>query len=109
MKVAKGTGKATLPGELQVWRYTDHDLVALASEPSPGGASRGLLAPVWRGERPVRETSAIDDLTDARERTKAEIDTLPDELRRFEGAGARKLVASDALVTAIERLVAEAR
>ncbi|HEY8076698.1 MAG TPA: hypothetical protein VIF62_21380, partial [Labilithrix sp.] len=30
MKVAKGTGKATLPGELQVYRFSDHDVVALA-------------------------------------------------------------------------------
>jgi nicotinate phosphoribosyltransferase len=109
MKVAKGTGKATLPGELQVWRFTDHDLVSLAKEPSPGAASRAMLAPVWRGEAPVRETSAIDDLTDARERAKEEIAALPDDLRRIDGSGTRKLVASDALVAEIERLVAEVK
>jgi nicotinate phosphoribosyltransferase len=109
MKVAKGTGKATLPGELQVWRFSDHDVVALASEPSPGGTSRPLLEPVWRGSAPVRETSAIDDLTDARERTKHEIESLPDELRRLDVASPRKLVASDGLVREIERLVEEAK
>lgn len=109
MKVAKGTGKATLPGELQVWRFADHDLVSLAKEPSPGGASRAMLAPVWRGEAPVRETSAVDDLTDARERAKEEIAALPPELRALEPKGTRKLVASDALAAEIERLVAEAR
>ncbi len=74
MKVAKGTGKATLPGELQVHRFDDHDVVSLASEPSPGG--RALLEPIWRGKKPVRETSAVDDLTDARERARDEIAAL---------------------------------
>jgi nicotinate phosphoribosyltransferase len=109
MKVAKGTGKATLPGELQVWRFADHDLVSLASEPAPGGAARGMLRPVWRGEAPARETGAIADLLEARTHAKAEIEALPEELRRLDGAAKRKLVASDALVGAIERLVGEAR
>jgi len=109
MKVAKGTGKATLPGELQVWRFADHDLVSLASEPSPGGASRAMLAPVWRGTSPTHETSAIDDLTDARERAKEEIEALPAELKKLDSSAKRKLVASDALVAEIERLVAEAK
>jgi nicotinate phosphoribosyltransferase len=109
MKVAKGTGKATLPGELQVWRFADHDLVALASEPSPGGG-RAMLAPVWRGDAPVHETDARADLENARVRARGEIAGLPEELRRIDrGAAARKLVASDGLVREIERLVAEAR
>jgi nicotinate phosphoribosyltransferase len=112
MKVAHGTGKATLPGELQVWRFSDHDLVALASEPSPGQGARALLSPVWRGEAPVRETSARADLAEARERCRADLAALPAELRVLEptpAAGTRKLVASDALVREIERLVREAR
>jgi nicotinate phosphoribosyltransferase len=116
MKVAHGTGKATLPGELQVWRFSDHDLVALASEPSPGQSARALLAPVWRGDAPVRETSARADLADARERCRADLAALPAELRALEAPDAketrgvtRKLVASDALVREIERLVGEAR
>jgi nicotinate phosphoribosyltransferase len=108
MKVAKGTGKATLPCELQVWRFSDHDLVSLASEPGPGGA-RAMLAPVWRGEGPVNESDARVDLESARRRAREEIATLPDELRRLDpGNGTRKLVASDGLVRQIERLVAEA-
>jgi nicotinate phosphoribosyltransferase len=110
MKVAHGTGKATLPGELQVWRFADHDLVALADEPSPGGGARPVLAPVWRGDAPVRETTARADLAEARERAKAEISALPSDLRALDARDVvRKLVASDALVTEIERLVAEAR
>jgi nicotinate phosphoribosyltransferase len=110
MKVAHGTGKATLPGELQVWRSSDHDLVALASEPAPGGGARPVLAPVWRGDHPVREATAKADLAAAREHCRAEIDALPADLRALETKGtSRKLVASDALVREIERLVAEAR
>jgi nicotinate phosphoribosyltransferase len=110
MKVAHGTGKATLPGELQVWRSSDHDLVALASEPAPGGGARPVLAPVWRGDHPVREATAKADLAAAREHCRAQIDALPADLRALETKGtSRKLVASDALVREIERLVAEAR
>jgi nicotinate phosphoribosyltransferase len=108
MKVARGTGKATLPGELQVWRFADHDLVALASEPAPSGG-RPMLLPVWRGDAPVAETDARADLEAARARARAEIAALPDELRGLDTGGAkRKLVASDALVAEIERLVGEA-
>ena len=52
MKLARGSGKATLPGELQVYRFADHDLVALADEAAPSGG-RALLQPVWRGRAPV--------------------------------------------------------
>lgn len=113
MKVARGTGKATLPGELQVWRSSDHDLVALAREPSPSGGARPVLSPIWRGDAPVREIGARVALEEARERARAEIHALPSELRSLRPPGplgtARKLVASDALVAEIERLVAQAR
>jgi nicotinate phosphoribosyltransferase len=110
MKVAKGTGKATLPGELQVWRCSDHDVVALAREPSPGGAARPMLEPVWRGGAAVSKTTAREDLAAARQRAKTALAELPAELRRIDDASgpARKLVASDALVAEIDRLVAEA-
>lgn len=108
MKVAKGTGKATLPGELQVWRQSDHDVVCLASEPSPGG--RAMLLPVWRGDAPVARTDARADLAAARARAKDEIAALPEELRSLApDPRSRKLVASDALAREIERLVQEAR
>jgi nicotinate phosphoribosyltransferase len=108
MKVAKGTGKATLPCELQVWRFGDHDVVALASEPALGGA-RAMLAPVWRGDAPVTESDPRAALAAARTRAREEIALLPEELRRVDsGAASRKLVASDALVAQIEKLVADA-
>jgi nicotinate phosphoribosyltransferase len=109
MKVAHGTGKATLPGELQVWRSGDHDLVALASEPSPGGGARAVLAPVWRGEAPVAERPAAAHLAEAREHARRELEALPAAQRALDPSAARTLVASDALVREIERLVGEAR
>ena len=111
MKVAKGSGKATLPGELQVWRFADHDLVSLASEPAPGGGARKMLDQVWRGEKRTGATDARADLALARSRAAEEVASLPEELRILDTAkaGKRKLVASDGLVSEIERLVAEAR
>ena len=110
MKVAHGTGKATLPGELQVWRFGDHDLVALAREPSPSQGARAMLAPVWRGDAPVQETSAMAHLAAARAHARTEIEALPPALRALDDPPpARKLIASDALVREIERLVGEAR
>ena len=44
MKLARGTGKATLPGRLQVHRFGDHDLVALAGEAVPSGGQRAAAA-----------------------------------------------------------------
>ena len=110
MKVAHGTGKATLPGALQVWRFHDHDLVALASEPAPGGGARSLLEPFWRGDAPVAKTDAKTDLGAARSRAHEEMAGLEPDLRAVaKGEAKRKLVASDALVSEIERLVGEAR
>ncbi len=109
MKVAHGTGKATLPGELQVWRFADHDLVALASEPSPGAGARAALSPVWRGEAPVLEQPATAHLAAAREHARQELAALPAAQRSLEASCHRTLVASDALVREIERLVGEAR
>jgi len=112
MKVAHGTGKATLPGELQVHRFADHDLVSLAGEPAPGGGGKALLQPVWRDNRSVTGTNAREALAAARDVAKAGVDALPAELRAIEvakvAAPTRKLVASDALVREIDRLVAEA-
>jgi nicotinate phosphoribosyltransferase len=111
MKVAKGTGKATLPGELQVWRFSDHDLVSLASEPSPGNGARAMLTPVWRGEAPPSEIDPRVHLEAARNHAREQIAKLPEDLRCIERGrtALRKLVASDGLVREIERLVGEAR
>jgi nicotinate phosphoribosyltransferase len=101
MKLSKGSGKATLPGELQAYRFADHDRITLASEPPPEGG-RPLLEPVWRGTRPVRE---LADIATTRAYVRAQIEALPAPIRALEPAPSGwKLVASDALVAEIERV-----
>jgi nicotinate phosphoribosyltransferase len=101
MKLAKGSGKATLPGELQVYRFGDHDLLALVSEPAPPSA-RPLLVPVWRGRS---EVPGLPSLETSRAAVQSAIASLPPELAALEPTKSlRPLVASDALVALIERL-----
>jgi nicotinate phosphoribosyltransferase len=106
MKLAKGTGKATLPGELQAWRASDHDLLALAGEAGPAGAAP-LLEPVWRGRAEVRE---LPPIADSRAYVKRQIAALPEAARALGAAPEprRKIVASDALVALISKLTKEA-
>jgi nicotinate phosphoribosyltransferase len=105
MKFSRGSGKATLPGELQVYRFADYDIVALAGEPAPSGG-RPLLAPVWRGRAPSRELPSLDE---SRRYVKAQIDSLPAPIRALDPAAPPwRLVASDGLCARIESLVKEA-
>jgi nicotinate phosphoribosyltransferase len=102
MKLARGSGKATLPGLLQVWRYPDHDLVALADEATPAGG-RALLRPVWRGRAPVE---ALPSLEESRAEVRRQIEALPPPLRALEPAERpRPMVASDGLAALVEREV----
>jgi nicotinate phosphoribosyltransferase len=102
MKFARGSGKATLPGELQVYRFADHDLVALADEAAPSGG-KPLLQPVWRG----REARPLPSLPESRSYVKQQVEKLPSALRSFEPAS-WTLVASDGLTARVEKLVEEA-
>jgi nicotinate phosphoribosyltransferase len=68
-------GKATRPGVKQVYRQTDHDLVCLANEPSPGG--RSLIERVMTGGLPLASPS----IEAARARCAADIAALPPPLR----------------------------
>jgi nicotinate phosphoribosyltransferase len=107
MKLARGSGKATLPGHLQVYRFADHDVVATAEEPSPGGTP--LLVPVWRGRKPIGPGAEAPIA--ARERAQAALAGLPAGLRRLEPAAPDDatatwpLVVSDALAARIEECV----
>jgi nicotinate phosphoribosyltransferase len=106
MKVARGTGKATLPGRLQVHRYRDHDLVALEDEPVPS-LGRPLLVPLWRG----RAALPLPSLAESRALVRRELDALPPPVRALEPAApdaAWPLVASDGLVAQVERLMHDA-
>ncbi|MGZ3427858.1 MAG: nicotinate phosphoribosyltransferase [Polyangia bacterium] len=107
MKLARGTGKATLPGELQVHRFADHDLVALADEVVASNG-RKLLQPVWRGRAPVAPPTPEQTRAYAQE----EIAALPPALRALEtpapgAAPLWPLVASDGLVAKVEQLMKE--
>ncbi len=105
MKLARGTGKATLPGRLQVYRFSDHDLVALADEAVPSGG-RALLQPVWRGRQALPQPK----LPASREYAQAEIAALPAPLRALAtpapgAAPLWPLVASDGLAAQVERFM----
>ena len=102
MKLARGTGKATLPGELQVHRFADHDLVALGDEVVPSNG-RKLLQPVWRGRHAV----ATPTPAEARAYTRAQIEALPPALRQLDAAPAWPLVASDGLTARVAQLMKE--
>lgn len=107
MKLARGTGKATLPGELQVHRFADHDLVALADELVASGGHK-LLQPVWRGRAPLPQPT----LEQARRYAGEQVAALPAALRALETPppGAPPLwplVASDGLVAKVEELMKE--
>jgi nicotinate phosphoribosyltransferase len=107
MKLSRGSGKATLPGELQVYRFADHDLVALADE-AVASNGRKLLQPVWRGRAPV----ATPTLAESRAYAAAQVAALPPALRALDvpPPGAPPLwplVASDGLVAKVEELMKE--
>ncbi len=103
MKLARGTGKATLPGELQVHRFADHDLVALAGE-SVASGGRELLQPAWRGRQAVAQRAP----SEVRQYVRDEVARLPQPLRALEPAEKPwPLVASDGLVAKVEQLMKE--
>jgi len=105
MKLSRGSGKATLPGPLQVHRFADHDRIALADEAAPAGATP-LLRPAWRGRSALPQPT----LAESRDHARQAIASLPPSLRAFDERPfePRRLVASDALAREIERLTAEA-
>jgi nicotinate phosphoribosyltransferase len=104
MKLARGTGKATLPGELSVHRFGDHDLIALHGESVASGGQE-LLRPVWRGRAAIPQPTLVE----SRHYARACVEALPAPLRQLEPAAAPwPLVASDGLVAKIEEIMREA-
>jgi len=96
MKLSRSSGKATLPGRLQVWRHEGHDLVGLEGEVHPG---EPLLQTVYDegGPRPRPSYS------EARDHAAACLASLPSEQLQPRHA---KVVVSDALASLVERCVA---
>jgi nicotinate phosphoribosyltransferase len=84
-KIKLSTGKATLPGRKQLYRFSfdgryESDVLALEDEQVTGG--RPLLECVLAGGRRLGGPSRLEDV---RARCGAGLERLPDRLRRLEG------------------------
>lgn len=91
MKLSRGSGKATLPGRLQVFRTEAGDVVGLAGEIFPG---RPLLTRVWEGDMAcMDEPPAL-----ARERAQRELAALPPEQKAPRQATLRVTPRLEALI-----------
>ena len=75
MKMSRGSGKATLPGRVQVYRHDGTDTVAAHDEVLPGVP---LLQRVWTENGPI----ALPQPADVKAYARASIDALPDTCRR---------------------------
>ncbi len=74
-RIKRSPGKVTLPGQKQIWRGTEGDVVSLRHEVHPG---RPLLRRVMEGGR---RTVPPADLEALREATREAIFGLPEDLR----------------------------
>lgn len=112
MKLAKGSGKATLPGMLQAYRFADHDVLTFADE-APLAGGQPLLQPLWRGHAPC---AGLTSLATRRAEVQRQIAALPSHLSALEcppadaptGAAAWPLLLSDRLFETIQQLIATA-
>jgi nicotinate phosphoribosyltransferase len=108
-RIKLSTGKATLPGRKQVWRVTapgdifERDLIALADEPGPRGATP-LLIEVMRAGRTLGE----ERLTAMRDRRRDRVDHLPPGVRGLRDAAAYPILLSPALEALRTRMYREA-
>ncbi|HRQ57147.1 MAG TPA: nicotinate phosphoribosyltransferase [Azoarcus taiwanensis] len=103
----RSEGKATWPGRKQVWRHYD-DAGRIVGDTlttlNDDGSGTALLEPVMRDGRRLAPSPALDAV---RERVAAQLDTLPEPLRRLEPAAASVPVtvspALKALAEAVDR------
>jgi hypothetical protein len=99
-------GKATWPGRKQVWRFDDatggprEDVVELVDVPGPDGA-RPLLQPVMRNGRRI---SPAQPLGDVRAGVLAQLERLPEALRRLSGTPHYKVTIGAELQALVERV-----
>ncbi len=99
MKLSRGSGKATLPGRIQVWRSERGDLVGLDGEDHPGTP---LLQPVWSAAQGRLPAPALSEV---RTHALASLAALTDEART---PRQMNLPVSDALAQLIRSLILEA-
>jgi nicotinate phosphoribosyltransferase len=102
-------GKRTLPGSKQVWRLSQNgrtagDVLALASEPSPGG--RPLLSQVMRGGHRLHPSPGIEQV---RRHAADAVRELPDGLRRLQDWDVYPVRPSEALQALASRAEAVCR
>jgi nicotinate phosphoribosyltransferase len=102
-------GKRTLPGSKQVWRLSQNartagDVLALASEPSPGG--RPLLSQVMSGGQRLHPSPGIEEV---RRHAAAAVRELPDGLRRLQDWDVYPVRPSEALQALASRAEAVRR
>ncbi len=103
--VAKlSTDKETLPGPKQVWRRPSGDVIGLRAEGGPEGGEP-LLVPAMSGGR----RRSDEGWEEARERCLAELEALPDDLRRLDAAppSAARSPALTALVEEVRATIRE--
>jgi nicotinate phosphoribosyltransferase len=102
-------GKATLPGEKQVYRFTDgadtmtRDLITLREEPAPAGG-RHLLELVMTGGRLVRPLPSLPQIA---ERLRAACAALPGRYRALRNPPAYPVDVSQPLQRLTERVQGE--
>ena len=95
----RSEGKATWPGRKQVFRRLDDDgrmagdVVSLEADAQPGDA---LLAPVMRGGRRLRPSTP---LAEVKRHAAAELERLPDGLRRLDPQATYPVIIAPALRT----------
>ena len=103
MKLSRSSGKATLPGRLQVWRTRiDEELFDVVTPHDVERSGEPLLHTVWdaSGRRP------IPTLSEAREHALTEVARLPEALRALTPpSGAPPLFVDEALVSRIRGCV----
>jgi nicotinate phosphoribosyltransferase len=85
--------KPSLPGAKQVFRFSDHDVLALAEEPITGAAP--LLHPVIQAGRRILPKP---DLSDLRERAQQKLAAIPEACRRLREPENYPVVKSERLM-----------
>ena len=105
-RIKLSAGKVTIPGRKQVFRFPasgtpDHDLMALEHEDIAGG--RPLLERVMVAGQRVGEPEPLESI---RDRCRARIDDLPEELRSLEERGEYDVRMSAGLQELVDRALA---
>lgn len=87
--------KVTLPAAKQVYRYPDHDVIALYNECNSGFKGEPLLRPILANGELVEPYPALAEL---RSHAIEAVSHLPGELRRLNAQASRRVEISDRLL-----------